>query len=78
METIGLYVLVPAVLYAVIWLLTSARKIARGHRYRPGQEWPYEPMWWTGNPDGVGAVSHRETTAAAIPTTARGGARGSW
>ena len=48
-------------------------------RYRVGDDWPYEPVWWIGNPKGTGLP---EPTVDAVGTTAtrtaRGGARGTW
>lgn len=89
LQTIGVYVLVPLVLYGVVSLFTLWPKIARGPRYRPGQEWSFEPMWWIGNPDGVGhhgtgelgagqlGAGHAAGAGTAV-STARGGARGNW
>ena len=76
LQTIGVYVLIPLAVYAVLSLFTLWPRIARGPRYRPGQEWNYEPMWWIGNPDGVGRLTTQHAEKAA--STARGGARGSW
>ena len=79
LQTIGVYALIPLALYGVISLFTLWPKIARAPRYRPGQEWNHEPVWWTGNPDGTGsfAARHAEEGQPAA-STARGGARGSW
>ncbi|HVV18478.1 MAG TPA: hypothetical protein VHF06_03535 [Pseudonocardiaceae bacterium] len=81
-QTILIYVLIPAAIYGVIALLTLWPKFVRGPRYRPGQPWTFEPVWWTA----TGAVAPEQTgaatteTAAADPSvsTARGGARGNW
>lgn len=73
-ETI-LYFAVPAVgLYLLIALLVVAPRASRRPRYRAGQPWQYEPMWWTANPAGAqlpAADGH-------VVTGERGGARGSW
>jgi hypothetical protein len=79
-QTILVYVLIPAAIYGVIALLTLWPKFARGPRYRPGQPWSYEPVWWSA--DGAvaaepGAVPAGETSAQPV-RTARGGARGNW
>ena len=78
-QTIGVFALIPLAVFGVLALFTLWPKIARGPRYRPGQEWTYDPMWWTGNPDGMGRLTTRPAgdDAPAAPT-ARGGARGSW
>ena len=74
LETI-LYYVVPSVgLYLLIVALVVLPRRAARPRYRVGQPWPYEPLWWTANPAGAelpAAVEH--------PVTGdRGGARGSW
>lgn len=73
-ETV-LYFVVPSVgLYLLIALLVVAPRTARRPRYRAGQAWPHEPLWWTANPEGArlpAADGH-------IVTGERGGARGSW
>jgi hypothetical protein len=73
-QTVLIYVLIPAVVYGFIALLTMWPKAVRGPRYRSGQPWTYAPVWWS-------ADSSRLTTTDAETTsvrTARGGARGNW
>jgi hypothetical protein len=73
-ETI-LYFAVPAVgLYLLIALLVVAPRMARKPRYRVGQPWPYEPLWWTANPKGA----HLPSVEGLVVTGERGGARGNW
>ena len=72
-----LYLAVPTVgLYAAIVLLVVVPRASRRPRYRVGQPWPYEPMWWTANPEGarLPAVDHQSANVSGE----RGGARGSW
>ncbi len=86
-ETI-LYFVVPAVaLYLGIALLVVAPRMARRPRYRVGQPWPHDPMWWTANPQGahLPAVDHAGDHTADLGSLAdarsgveRGGARGTW
>jgi hypothetical protein len=53
LETI-LYFVVPSVgIYGLIALLVAGPKLARKQRYRVGQPWSYEPMFWTANPEGA-------------------------
>ena len=75
-ETILIYVLIPAAIYGAIALLTLLpRSAARVTRYRPGQQWTYEPVWWSASD----AHRQQEGAPAAEPVrTARGGARGNW
>ncbi|MFB9909342.1 aa3-type cytochrome oxidase subunit CtaJ [Allokutzneria oryzae] len=80
-ETLLVFALIPLAIYGVIALLTLWPKFARTPRYRPGQDWDYEPVWWTANPAGVGVrVNHSAPVESAAQSvrTARGGARGSW
>ncbi|HEY8372308.1 MAG TPA: hypothetical protein VIL00_06150 [Pseudonocardiaceae bacterium] len=85
-ETTLVFAVIPLAICGVIALLTLWPKFARAPRYRPGQEWNYEPVWWTANPAGLGGstggaqpVAGEENTGDAAPVrTARGGARGSW
>lgn len=74
LETILVFV-VPAVgLYALIAALVVVPRRAAKPRYRAGQEWPYEPMWWTANPEGAQLPAADGHAVAGD----RGGARGSW
>lgn len=74
-ETVLIYVLIPAAIYGVIALLTLLPKSTRVARYRVGQPWTYEPVWWSA----TGEHRQQESAPAAEPVrTARGGARGNW
>lgn len=74
LETI-LYFVVPTVgLYGLIVALVVLPKRAGRPRYRVGQPWPYEPLWWTANPAGAQLPAVAEHPVAGD----RGGARGSW
>nr|WP_016701234.1 hypothetical protein [Actinoalloteichus spitiensis] len=81
METTLVFVLIPLVLYGLVALLTLRKQPVRDTRYRPGQEWTHEPIWWTANPAGLrGSQRHvaEEPTGGAEATTIQGGARGNW
>jgi hypothetical protein len=80
-QTILVFVLIPAGGYGVIALLTVWPAFARGPRYRSGEPWTYDPVWWSAS----GVVDPRQTGRPdeSTPTdpslrTARGGARGNW
>jgi hypothetical protein len=74
LETI-LYFVVPTVgLYLLIVALVVLPRRARRPRYRVGQPWPYEPLWWTANPEGA----QLPAPEAHVVPGAAGGARGSW
>lgn len=79
-ETILIYVVIPIVVLLVLFALTALRPSGgKAARYRVGDDWPYEPLWWIGNPKGTG-LPEPTVDAVGTPTTrtARGGARGTW
>jgi hypothetical protein len=81
-ETILVYAAIPLAIYGVVALLTLRDRATKAPRYRPGQAWDYPPVWWTGNPAGIGdqagfAAAPTQSGSAA-KRTAKGGARGSW
>jgi hypothetical protein len=84
LQTIAIYALIPLAIYAVLTLVTLWPRLARGPRYRPGQPWNFEPVWWSGNPRGIGQAPPPPRPAVTTgvepdpPITAKGGARGSW
>jgi hypothetical protein len=87
-ETILYFVVPAAALYLGIALLVVAPRMARRPRYRVGQPWPHEPMWWTANPEGAHlpapdhsgdhSADHGPALVGARAGAERGGARGSW
>jgi hypothetical protein len=48
LHAILLFVGVPALIFVVITLLVLAPSLARGPRYRPGQDWDAQPEWLSG------------------------------
>jgi hypothetical protein len=87
LETIIVFVGMPAAIYGVVALLTLRDRAKKSPRYRPGQDWEYAPVWWSANPAGVaGGRTVAELTpvqpagedASAPAASASGGARGSW
>ncbi|GAA1960909.1 hypothetical protein [Amycolatopsis minnesotensis] len=79
-ETILVFALIPLAIYALAGVLTLRSKGKSAQRYRPGQPWEYEPMWWSANPDGLGDAARPSSDggATAVSGTAAGGARGNW
>jgi hypothetical protein len=73
-QTILTYVVPVVAVYVLIALLVVGPRMARRPRYRVGQPWPYEPMWWTANPAGAQLPAVESHVVAGE----RGGARGSW
>ncbi|WP_420791703.1 hypothetical protein [Actinomycetospora straminea] len=65
----------------LIAAMTLIRPSSRGTRYRSGDAWDHEPLWWMGNPRGSGVTGPTVEAVPASPAaehTARGGARGTW
>lgn len=93
-ETILVFVIVPGAVVGIMAALIWGPGTDRGPRYRPGRDWPYEPVWYAPHPLAVQDLTHedpqprrRELTAGAPDTraeqtglahTAAGGARGTW
>lgn len=78
METILIFVVIPAGLFCVVGLLTLRAKFAGTPRYRPGQEWDHPPMWWGANPHGLNSEHGADDGSGSLDRTSLGGARGSW
>jgi hypothetical protein len=73
LETIALFILVPALLMAVIAAVALLPGKARGGRYRPARGWDAPPLWFAGPANPAEAVASAE-----LGTVTRGGASGSW
>ena len=74
LQTILVFVVPTVGLYLIIALLAAAPRLARRPRYRVGQPWTFEPLWWTANPAGA----HLSAVDSHPVSGERGGARGSW
>ncbi len=72
-QTLGIFVGFPVLLFVVIAVLVAAPSVARGPRYRPGLGWWAAPVWFNGPEDAERAV--RE---AAGSTGQGGGASARW
>jgi len=72
LETLALFVGIPALVIAVVYVLVFAGSGAKGPRYRPGVAWRGQPQWWGGPADAERAVD------SAQPTQSGGGARAHW
>ncbi|WP_158880581.1 hypothetical protein [Amycolatopsis anabasis] len=77
-ETILVFALIPLAIYGVVSLITLRSKFAGAPRYRPGQPWEHPPVWWSGNPEGIGDRHAESGDGADAPVQVAGGARGSW
>lgn len=78
-ETVLVFAVIPLAIYGLVSLATLRRKSAAS-RCRPGQPWEYPPLWWSANPEGVGARDREDASADATGAapSSRGGASGSW
>ena len=74
LQTVLVFVLVPLGLFLAVSLLAAGRRRQRPTRYRPGEAWRHEPVWWTANPAGAPLAEHDEPLTSA----AKGGAEGGW
>jgi hypothetical protein len=63
LQTLGIFVGIPVLLFVVIAVLVSAPSAARGPRYRPGLGWWAAPVWFNGPDDAERAV--RESAGSA-------------
>ena len=79
-DTILIYGVIPLVVLLLLAAATLRRPSGRkGARYRVGDDWPYEPLWWIGNPKGTHLPEPTvEAVGSTATRTARGGARGTW
>jgi hypothetical protein len=65
LHAILLFVGGPLLIIAVITLLVMAPSLAKGPRYRPGQEWDAQPEWLGDNADeGAGELTTGTETEA--------------
>lgn len=55
-QTLGIFVGIPVLMFVVIAVLVSAPSAARGPRYRPGLGWWAAPVWFNGPDDAERAV----------------------
>jgi hypothetical protein len=66
-QTLGIFVGIPVLLFVVIAVLVAAPSAARGPRYRPGLGWWAAPVWFNGPDDAERAVRD------AVGSTGQGG-----
>jgi hypothetical protein len=56
LQTIGIFVGIPLLIFMTIVVLVLAPSAARGPRYRPGLGWWAAPVWFNGPDDAERAV----------------------
>ena len=82
-ETVLVFVGIPLGASAVLALAVLGPAAARTPRYRPGNGWDYDPVWYLPHPEHAGPVS---TTSGRLqlpgsvtePARPTGGASGEW
>ena len=86
-ETILVFAGIPLAIVAVLALLTlRPEKGQKRLRYKPGQPWEHEPVWFEPHPDHGPVPGHGSSDGHAAIAAARtpvsggplGGARGTW
>jgi hypothetical protein len=81
-ETILVFAGIPLAIIAVMALLIFVPGGRKRTRYKPGQPWEHEPIWYEPHPDGpAGHGAHAAIEADSAHAGAagpRGGARGTW
>lgn len=73
LQTIALFVLIPAAILLVVGGLAWITGGEKSTRYRPPRGWTAKPVWFAGPPDPAGAVAGADTGSLV-----RGGASGGW
>lgn len=79
-ETILVFAGIPLVIIALLAALTL-RGGRKPLRYKPGQPWEHEPVWFEPHPEATGHASGgHHTLPAGVSADGRplGGARGTW
>jgi hypothetical protein len=75
-----LFVGVPALIVGVITLMVIAPSLARGPRYRPGQEWDAQPEWIGGSSEIASTSTNQQLTTGhpSDVSSEQGGASARW
>ncbi|MBA2772886.1 MAG: hypothetical protein H0U36_02420 [Nocardioidaceae bacterium] len=70
---------IPLLIIAAITLLVMAPSLAKGPRYRPGQDWDVEPYWFHGpGVEAPDAQNRAITSGQRQGSEQLGGASGRW
>jgi hypothetical protein len=82
-ETVLVFVGIPLGASAVLALAVLGPAAARTPRYRPGNGWDYDPVWYLPHPEHAGPVSATAGRlelqgSVAEPARPTGGASGEW
>ncbi|MCW4353485.1 hypothetical protein ONR57_09270 [Hoyosella sp. YIM 151337] len=70
METVLLFVVIPAVIYILLAVPPMLKKPIRPEPYTLGDPWPYGPVWWSAVDEhghgGHGGHGHRDESTQPI------------
>lgn len=77
LQTIGLYVVIPVLVFAIIALLVYAPSLAKGPKYRPDLSWGAQPIWFNSPVEG-GTQLDSNAAPLTAATTRGGGASARW
>lgn len=78
-QVVLLLVLPSLAVYALVALLAAGRRRTRRTRYRPGDSWNHEPVWWSADPAGAPLPAGGRDAAPVTPgSEGKGGAGGVW
>lgn len=75
-ETLLVLVAIPAAVYGLATLIALWPKLTR-NRYRAGQDWNFDPVFWVADPASTSTAPEGAASARAAGTD-RGGAHGNW
>lgn len=75
-ETVLIFVGFPALIIAILAVLTIGRGAKTPGRFKLGETWTGQPMWFVGHPRPHG--THEAPEADTSTDTVKGGASGSW
>lgn len=79
LEALLIFVVGPALIFGVIVLLAMAPSLAKGPRYRLGQEWDAKAEWFGGDLEpGTDGAPQLPAGSAAAPDLDQGGASARW
>jgi hypothetical protein len=72
---VGIFIGIPVLWFALIWILVSIPSMIRGPRYRPGKDWEATPEW-IGAPGDEVEGGDGDPALTAGPVTSQGADHG--
>ncbi|MDQ3734909.1 MAG: hypothetical protein M3400_13130 [Actinomycetota bacterium] len=71
-QTILVFVVIPLIITGLMAVLIWGPGAARAPRYRPGRDWPYEPVWYAPHPLAVLDPADEAHPPARVPQLSPG------